>query len=351
MKTSAVAGPVARAALGLGLLVTLVLAGCGGSTAASTSPGATVAPSPSASPGTTPLPAPTVAGTIAFTRYDEAADDYDVCVVNTDGTGLKVLAGGKDWAMYPRWSPDGSRIVYYQAVAGGDPQHVWVVNADGSGKKELTVEAPGDFLARNFWPSWSPDGKRIVFGRMMRFEPVARDALFIMNADGSGLRNVTPTSIPGVNANDYWPAWGEDGRITFYRQQADDPTVLSRFGVDPDGSGLELLTEVAGSTADGPWWKYELAASPDGKSVVVNDVEADRLVVRGDGGEVVLLEPITAYAEAPVLDAAWSPDGKALVIAGQSEGGLTRIYIVNADGTGLSQVPGVDAAMEPSWRP
>jgi Tol biopolymer transport system component len=298
-----------------------------------------------------PLPAPTVAGTIAFTKYDEATDDYDVCVVNTDGTGLKTLAGGKGWAQYPRWSPDGDRIVYYQSVANGDPQQVWVMDADGSGKKELTVEAPGDFLARNFWPSWSPDGRRIIFSRMMRFEPVARDALFVMDPDGSGLRNVSPERIPGVNANDYWPAWAEDGRISFYRQSPGDETVLSKFSVKPDGSGLRLLTEQAGSTADGPWWKYELGASPDGKWVVVNDVQADRLVIRGDGGEVTLLEPITAYAEAPVLDAAWSPDGKALVIAGQSEGGLTRLYIINADGSGLSAVPGVDSAREPAWRP
>ena len=65
---------------------------------------------------------------------------------------------------------------------------------------------------------------------------------------------------------------------------------------------------------------------------------------------VTLLDPVAAYAEISV-DAAWSPDGKALAIASQSETGFSRIYIVNADGPGLSAVPGITDAREPAWRP
>jgi Tol biopolymer transport system component len=109
--------------------------------------------------------------------------------------------------------------------------------------------------------------------------------------------------------------------------------------------------------------KYELLLSPDGKWVARHDVETDRLVivpVHGGGAPVTLLDPVAAYAESPSfasnvlgpsVDVAWSPDGKALAIAGQSEAAFSRLYIVNADGTGLSAVPGVDAAQEPAWRP
>jgi hypothetical protein len=90
----------------------LVLAACGGSdTTASTSPAASQAagsPSVAASPSGIPLPTPTVAGIIAFTRYGEnewTQVDYDICVVNTDGTGLSAVPG-IDAAREPAWRPE-----------------------------------------------------------------------------------------------------------------------------------------------------------------------------------------------------------------------------------------------------
>jgi len=158
-----------------------------------------VAASPSVTPSETgtPLPTPTVAGTIAFTTLAGYMDN-DICVVNTDGTGLKTLAGGEGCQQYPRWSPDGKKIVYYESAPGDqDPQHVWVMNADGSGKVQLT-----DIEYRNMFPSWSPDGKRIVFTHLVFYTGgVERDAIYVMNADGTGL-----SAVPGVDsAKD--PAW------------------------------------------------------------------------------------------------------------------------------------------------
>ena len=343
------------------LLPLLALSGCGGSgTTTSTSPppapGEAASPTVEASSSGVPLPAPTVAGTIAFTRYAEnewTQVDHDICVVNTDGTGLKVLAGGEGCQMYPQWSPDGSRIVYFESMTGDqDPQNVWVMNADGSGKVQLTGKSPEN---ESVWPSWSQDGKRIVFSQLVFYTGgVGRTAIYVMNADGSGVRNVTSKKGAGVNLSDYWPTWGKDGTISFYRNTAGG--VLSKFSVKPDGSGLRRLVKEAGVTEyndEGKWLKYELALSPDGKWVARHDVDSDRLVVvpvRGGGDPVTLLDPVSAYAEISV-DAVWSPDGKALAVASQSESGFSRIYIVNADGTGLSAVPGVFAAREPAWRP
>ena len=146
------------------LVAVLALAACGDSdTTPSTSPAAAfseAAASPSVTPGEpgTPLPTPTVTGTIAFTTL-VADGDLDVCAVNTDGTGLKTLAGGTGCQQYPRWSPDGRKIVYYEAAPGDqDPQQVWVMNADGSGKVELAFDAPEGHVTRNVLASWSPDG-------------------------------------------------------------------------------------------------------------------------------------------------------------------------------------------------
>jgi len=342
------------------LIAVLSLAACGGSDATDgTSPAASQAaasPAVAASPSGVPLPAPTVAGTIAFTRYGEdewTQADYDICVVDTDGTGLRVLAGGEGCQRYPRWSPDGSKIVYYESAIGDqDPQHVWVMNADGSGKTRLTK---GSLGYRNIFPSWSPDGTRIAFTHLVFYtNGVERDAIYAMNADGSGLRNVTSKKGPGVSLVDYWPTWEKDGTISFYRNTRSGG--LSKFSVNPDGSGLRWMVKQAGATEyedEGCWVKYELTLSPDGRKVARRDMKTDRLVVvpvHGGGAPVVLLDPVAVYAEISV-DVAWSPDGEALAIAGQSDTAFTRLYIVNADGTGLSAVPGVDAAQEPAWRP
>jgi hypothetical protein len=139
------------------LFAALVLVACGGSgSTASTSPSAApsqvaASPSASASPSKTPLPAPTVAGTIAFARVVKAGANADIYAINTDGTGLKRLAGGPGWQEHPFWSPDGSKIVY-GAYLGGSldviDAEVWVMNADGSGKQRLAY--PG------FWACYSP---------------------------------------------------------------------------------------------------------------------------------------------------------------------------------------------------
>jgi hypothetical protein len=336
------------------VVAVLTLAACGGSdTAASTSP--SVAPSQAASspsaafPSGIPLPTPTIAGTIAFTRYGEdewTQADHDIWAVNTDGTDLRVLAGGKGCQMYPRWSPDGSQIVYHQSASGDqDPHQVWVMNADGSGKVQLTEDSLG---YRNFFPSWSPDGKRIVFSHLVFYTGgVERDAIYVMNADGSGLRNVTSKKGEGV---DYWPTWAKDGKIYFYRLNPGGKPA-AEFSVNPDGSGLKRLMSLGDIEH---FLKYGL--SPNSKEVALHDLKTDRLEVvpvRSGGAPVTLLYPVADYTEDPTVDVSWSPDAKALAIAGlyDSSEWVTRLFIVNADGTGLSAVPGIDGARDPAWRP
>jgi len=343
--------------VGAGLLALLVsvavlsLAACGGSSStASNSPSAApseaaASPSVAASPSATPLPTPTVAGTIVFSRGGKRADgsdDTDICVVSTDGTGLKVLARGKDGAAWPRCSPDGKRIVYERDKFGVNHQEVWVMNADGSGKEQITNDTDSPMTSR--LPSWSPDGRQIVFSSWLSDSP-ERAVVAVMNADGSHFRKVTKPKGASV---DYWPTWASDGRIYCYRIDTSGG-VPYEYSVEPDGSALTRIMELGSY----PQYLLYYGVSPDGRRVALQDETADRLEVLpvGGGKAVTLLDPATDYLGDILAVVGWSPDQKALAIAGLFDNGGTRLYIVNADGTGLSAVPGIDAARDPAWRP
>jgi hypothetical protein len=337
------------------LIAPLALAACGGAgTTASNSPSATpsqAAPSPSvaASPIGIPLPTPTVAGAIAYSHYvGEDAEynaDYDVCVVNTDGTGLKTLAGGKGCQYYPRWSPDGSKIVYMESLPGdNNPQDLWVMNADGSEKVRITDQINNLMTSRT--ASWSPDGKQIVYSSWLTDIPEETAVVAVMDADGSHFRTVTKPAGASV---DYWPSWESDGRIYFYRLNTKGGPSCE-YSVNPDGSGLTRIMKLG---SDERYVYYGL--SPDARRVVLEDLKTRRLQVvsvRGGGKRATLLAPVSDYLSDSAAAVSWSPDQKALAVAGFFDtGDFTRLYIVSADGTGLSAVPGVDSAKDPAWRP
>ena len=121
--------------------------------------------------------------------------------MNADGSGQRRLTrnGGRNVA--PAWSPDGRRIVFERRfgrrqsngvrVRRSVGYEVHVMNADGSGQQRLTprgsdLRAGLDDQRR---PGWSPDGRRIAFVSKRD----GNDEVYVMNADGSGQRNLTRT--------------------------------------------------------------------------------------------------------------------------------------------------------------
>jgi len=213
---------------------------------------------------------------------------------------------------------------------------LWVMNADGSGQRQLdTGSAKGD------WAAWSPDGKTIVFQRARTWTDLS---IFSVNAAGGGLKRVTrpaPGAPVGQQA-DTLPDWARDGRVLFLR-------LSDVYSVNAAGRELTRLTNV-GNVG-------EFALSPDGKSLAIgNNSNGTVEIVPAPGGRprVTLLKPVSDYvADNPYVAVDWTQDGRVLAMAGSSLKGVdgSRLYVISADGSGLSAVPGVDAAMDPAWRP
>lgn len=196
-------------------------------------------------------------------------------VMNADGSGQRNLsrewgsALGPPWGRVPAWSPDWRRIAFLQERGSkrGYPNYgrnsdIYVMNADGSGRRQLTrgPQTDGD-------PVWSPDGRKNAF---VRVEGGLAD-IYVVNADGSGLRRLAhaiafrPMSggpSLGWRAN---PAWSPDGRrIAFASNRAGnyDIFVVNADGfVNPDGGfGLRKLTRSRRNDRDPVW-------SPDGRLI------------------------------------------------------------------------------------
>jgi len=133
----------------------------------------------------------------ATARGSNAVNDpsAEIFVVNADGSGSPVrLTANDEEERAPAWSPDGKRIVY-AARKGGPDFELCVMNADGTGQRQLTDNTVGDLTS-----SWSLDGRQITFHRIVS---PGRFQLFTIGADGKGERQITDT--PGLNG---FPKWG-----------------------------------------------------------------------------------------------------------------------------------------------
>jgi TolB protein len=138
---------------------------------------------------------------IVFTSHDVGDDPRlsntaEIYVINADGSGAaQRLTDNTEEERAPAWSPDGSRIVFSCRIGGGTADfEICMMNADGTGLVQLTDNSVPDLTA-----TWSPDGDRILFHRQV---PGQGFQLFTMNPDGTGQTQLT--SPPGLNLLAHW---------------------------------------------------------------------------------------------------------------------------------------------------
>ncbi len=203
--------------------------------------------------------------------FDSNRDgDYEVFVMNADGSGQKQLTRNRADEASPAFSPDGRRIVFSSARTGDG--EIFVMNADGSGQKQLT-SAPG----RDSYPVFSPDRRRIVFTS----ERDGDAEIFVMNADGSGQKQLTRNS-----AKDFIADFSPDGRrITFASNRDGDREI---FVMNANGSGQTQLTFNTKDTPSDPADDARPVFSPDGRRIAFvsnRDGDYDVFVMNANGSE------------------------------------------------------------------
>jgi uncharacterized repeat protein (TIGR01451 family) len=119
-----------------------------------------------------------------------------VFIANADGSGSYQLPGSPTFLSYVDWSPDGTKFVY------ATDREIFVMNADATGQTPLTtIQQTSDGPTTDIEPSWSPDGKRVLFRRLTN----NTGGIYVINADGSNLRKLF--NFSGVLS----PSWSADG--------------------------------------------------------------------------------------------------------------------------------------------
>ncbi len=245
---------------------------------------------------------------LAVTRI-EGMDSTTLLVFDQAGSS-RTLLHRNELILGPQWSPDGKQVVFgigkfsafldfdvgekkpVDPVNGG--AQVGIINADGTDFHIITA-GPNN----NAFPSFSPDGKNIVY----RTAGPGEDGLRIMNLSDKSTVKLT-------NDWDNFPAWSPMGDlIGFIRRIGNDFEV---FTIHPDGTGLTQLTHIHGNEA-------HLAWSPDGKRMLFT---SSRMGFKDEA----------LYTRAP------QPYGE--------------IFVMNTDGTHVEQL--TDDQWEegvPAWQP
>lgn len=183
----------------------------------------------------------------------------NVFVVNSDGTGLmqvtnKTCQQTAECGVTgpPTWSPDGTRLTYSESFGIiGPPTSCFVIGVDGTNNTLVKDSC--------YTPAWSPDGSKIAFaGLGVRPDNMAGDIL-LMNPDGS--ETVDLSVVAGSEGTDTAPVWSPDGsQLAFLsnRNVLEEPSRpgYKIFIMNADGTGVRhvtLVSEFPGGTSRPTW--------------------------------------------------------------------------------------------------
>jgi Tol biopolymer transport system component len=238
-------------------------------------------------------------GRIAFSSY--RLGQQDIFTMRPHGGGVRNLTNDPNPDFQPAWSPDGDRIAFVSlVVASSHFDQVYTMNPRGGDRTRLTDIEGGNAQE----PAWSPDGGQIAFH--VSFGGAIDDEIYVMDADGSGLVQITDNDRSDSN-----PVWGPDGtRLAFVR----DAKIVT---MDPDGTGVQRVTPTGMLGFDPAW-------SPSGRRIAfigrpTAGDQYDLYTVRPDGSGLRQLSATLRTESSP----SWSPDGRRIVYV------LTRFHYEN----------------------
>jgi TolB protein len=282
---------------------------------------------------------------IALTLRDQNGK-LQIFTITPDGTNKTQLTFEGDNGR-PDWSPDGRKITFNSMRDG----KLWVavMDADGS-NQQLLVEGAA--------PDWSPDGQQIAFSRPDDNQ-IAQ--IWVINADGSGVRQITQGNTSKVGAS-----WSPDGTEMVFilpKNPGSQTDPQPEIGImNSDGTNVRILTIEDRTNTDGNGAVCETANdanapawSPvDNRIAFWSGIETQYgqiWIIHSDGTASQQLTEDCSHRNSD--DPSWSPDGKQILFS-TGRSGRNELWIMDADGNDEKRISDIDAGPFPgraSWQP
>ena len=188
--------------------------------------------------------------------------NYEIYVMDNDGNNPQRLTDNEFFDTHPSWSPDGKRIAFMSRREGhfigefGLTYEIYVMDADGKNTRRLTNNRKSDSS-----PSWSPDGKWIVFSADRKGDNVNYE-IYVMDNDGGNQRRLTNNRV-----HDKSPSWSSDGKRIVFSSYRDGNGEI--YVMDNDGGNQQKLTNNPHLDGAPAWFGPAFAVAPTGKKITI----------------------------------------------------------------------------------
>ncbi len=319
----------------LTIIIFLLLVGCQSNDESPIETNQTSIPDPTSSQNIIPTNEPNLhlngsgGGLIVFENEEKSDYNYELFVMNADGSELTKLTDNPAFDGAPSFSPDVKKFAFTSTRNGN--MNVFIFNLEAYIKGEPTEAIQLTDEGNNYCPAWAPDNSSIVFTS-------DRDGgfkIYKMNIDGSDEEIFI--DLDGA----FYPSWSSDSKKLVFNAKANGTNEI--YSIDATGENIVRLTNNSVDDQFASW-------SPDGENIAYSSSDSitlfDIYTMDKNGESIVKLIASGNSDEFPI----WSPDGTQ-ILCRSSITGSDQLIIMDKDGSNvraITNLPGV--IMDCDWK-